>query len=114
MRESKKIIIIISLILLEVTSIFLMYKSLSDKETAVDNVALNKENTLSKDMFAVLLEQDDGSFKESSETNFSNLGNNYIYNTTLSGCMDMDGVKIDNALSYNSNTKKVKKGANDR
>ncbi len=64
--------LIILLALLEILCMFLMYKSLSDKETIIDNVALNKESIINKDMFALMLQQDNGEYAESSENNMAN------------------------------------------
>ncbi len=99
---NKKAIIIMSLILVEITSMFLMYKSLSTKKSEIDNVALS-DNIFIKnnDMFALMIEQDDGTYKGSNESTLSSEG--YVFNEALSGCIDMNGKTIDNALSFNGN-----------
>ncbi len=101
-----KYITLFILIILEITSLFLMYKSLSDKETKIDNVTLNKEKVLSKDMFAIMLNNGSGTYTESNEKNFSNL-NGYVFNSSKSGCIDIKGNKLEDIPTYNSSTKKV-------
>ncbi len=101
----RKSILIIVLVILEIICMFLMYKSLSDKKTQIDDVALNDKNIISEDMFALMIQQEDKSYIESESNTWPTEG--YKFNTEKSGCINMNGEKIENALSYNENTKKI-------
>ena len=97
--KNKKMItvIIIVLVVIEISTMFLMYKSLNNKKTTIDKVTLNK---VDKKAFAVLLEQADGTYLE--VDSWPNEG--YVYNSEKSGCMDENGNKIDNAISFDQTT----------
>ncbi len=100
MKKRLFIVTISILMLIEFSSIFLMWKSLSGRKTILDNVSLkelSKTNTI-----AIMLEQSDGSYIESSDTTWPT---NMKYNETLSGCIDANGNKLDNVLTYNSTNK---------
>ncbi len=101
LNNNKKNIIIMSLILVEVASMFLLYKSLSDKKTQIDEVAIKENNIVNKNMFAIMLQQSDGNYTKSSSDTFPISG--YVLNETLSGCTDKNGNKINNALIKNGN-----------
>ncbi len=47
-----------------------------------------------------------GNYTESSEKNFTNLGD-VRFNSTKSGCIDLNGNKINNALAFDNSAKKV-------
>ena len=96
---NKKIMagIIALLVVIEACTLFLMYKSLGNKETNLENVLLNKKG----EMIAILLEQEDGTYEES-ET-WPNEG--YEYDSIKSGCMDENGNKIEGILQYDRETK---------
>ncbi len=60
-----------------------------------------ENNTVNKDIFAIMLQQADNTYKESSSSTFPTSG--YTLNETLSGCVDKNGNRIDNALIKNGN-----------
>jgi len=94
-RNKKNILfIIITLILIETSSLFLMYKSYSLKPIKLDEVNLNDSN----DMFAIMLEQSDGTYKESSSKIWPGIG--YNYNKYKSGCINELGVKLEEILDF--------------
>lgn len=89
-------VLIILLIVIESFTLFLAYKSLDDKvEKQITNEITNTQT------FAILIEQEDGSFKEG--TAWPTDG--YIYSASLSGCVDHNGNKLGDILSYNPETK---------
>ncbi len=100
-KDKVKSFIVLALILVEITSMFLMYKSLSDKETTIDDVAIKENNIVNKDIFALMIQQSDGNYTKSSSSTFPTDG--YTFNETLSGCVDKNGNKIENALIKNGN-----------
>ena len=87
------------LMLIEFSSVFLMWKSLSAKETILDSVSLKVENGNKNNTFAIMLEQSDGTYIESDSSVWPT---NMKYNETLSGCIDANGNTLDNVLIYNS------------
>ncbi len=95
-----KIILIMILAIMEVCSIFLTWKSLSHKITIIDNVKFKEENKKEKKAVAIMLNDGNGSYKESESTTFPKVG--YIYNTQKSGCIDTTGKEVVNAISYES------------
>ena len=95
MKKGNIKIIILLLIVIESITLFLAYKSLNSK------VYEEEINTSKNNMFAILIEQDDGSYKESSTWPTDN----YIYNSSLSGCVDYSGNKLNGALSFDEETK---------
>ena len=92
--------IVITSILLVVTTGVLLWNLNSDKETQLDSVKLKE--VINNEMFAIMLEQDDGTYKESSDNTWPE---DMQYNAEKSGCVDINGNKIENALVYNSETK---------
>ncbi len=97
-------IILIILIIVLLLSLFLINKTLKKKDNVLEDVKL-QENTTKNDGFALMLEQEDGTYKESTNSKWPT---DMEYNEELSGCMDVNGNKIDNSLSYNDNTNSVK------
>lgn len=100
MEIVRKKYIFIFLLLIELTSLFLMYKSNQNKKIILDNVSL-KENLEKKDMFAIMIEQDDGTYAESNESEWPT---DRVFNVDESGCIDTNGNKLSNVLSYDSTT----------
>jgi len=95
--KNKKFIfnLIIMLVLIETCTLFLMYKSFSNNQT--EDIVSNKKNIKSKN-FAVMLEQSDGTYIESNMNKWPSEG--YIYSKTKSGCIDINGNKLDGILTY--------------
>ena len=71
--------------MVEIFALFLMYKSYDNKNTNLDEVNLNIVNN---DMFSIMLEQDDGTYKEDISNKRSTSG--YTYNASMSGCIDIN------------------------
>ncbi|MBQ8902566.1 MAG: hypothetical protein IJY87_05885 [Bacilli bacterium] len=74
-----------------------MYKSYGNKNTNLDEVNLNISNS---NMFAIMLEQSDGTYKEDTTNTWPTSG--YAYNESMSGCVDINGNKLDGVLSYDA------------
>ncbi len=86
------------LVIVEVFTLFLMYKS-SNNSSNLATVDLNK-NIINSDIFAIMLEQSDGTYKESSDKVWPTTG--YTYNESMSGCIDQNGNKLDGILNYDA------------
>ncbi|MBQ7031405.1 MAG: hypothetical protein IJN13_03425 [Bacilli bacterium] len=91
------VIVILVLVIIESCTLFLMYKSYSNKNTNLDEVNLNISNS---NMFAIMLEQEDGTYKEDNSNTWPTDG--YTYNASMSGCIDINGNKLDGVLSYDA------------
>ena len=91
------VIVILVLVIIESCTLFLMYKSYGNKNTNLDEVNLNINNS---NMFAIMLEQEDGTYKEDTTSTWPTSG--YKYNESMSGCIDINGNKLDGVLSYDS------------
>ncbi len=104
----KKALIVIGALLFCLSQIgvnFLIYKY-KNKNTEIPRVQLRDIEENKKDKkssFAIMLEQEDGSYTKTSSNSFDQPG--YIYNSTKSGCVDDNGKVIENILNYNKNTK---------
>ena len=95
-------ILIITLVFIEFISVFLMWKSVSGRTTKLDNVDL-KISTKNNDMFAIMLGDKNGVYKESTSNIWPTDGS-YIYNSTKSGCIDKNGSTLDGVLSFDSSS----------
>ena len=91
------VILVLLLVIIESCTLFLMYKSYSAKETNLDEVNLNINDT---NMFAIMLEQEDGTYKEDTSSTWPTDG--YTYNESMSGCIDINGNKLDGVLTYDA------------
>ena len=98
--------LIISLVLFEVCVIHLAYKSFNNKPVKLPEVQLKEESIKKSNGFAIMLNEGDGSYKESSEGTFPKVG--YIYNADKSGCMDSSGKAIEDSLTYDNSTHNVR------
>ena len=94
--KNKMAILITILILVEIISIFLMYKTYNNKEAKLDNVNL-KEQINNMKGIAIMLQQIDGTYVESTTNTFPI---DMKFNSELSGCIDNLGNKIENSLTY--------------
>ena len=79
---------------IEIITLFLGIKSFGNKNNTLDDIKLldNKSNNL----FAIMVKGSDGNYTESS-TFPKGL---YVLNETMSSCIDNNGNRIDNVLSY--------------
>ncbi len=91
-------IILIIVILTIVSSIFLINNKLSDKETQLDEVKLVNNNSSKSGMFAIMLQEENGEYKQSTKNDFPTEG--YNYNADKSGCIDSKGLAVANVLTY--------------
>ena len=73
----------------------------SSNNIVLDEVKLKNDNNVG--VFAIMLEQDTGEYIYS-EDGMPTEG--YVYNETMSGCMDSNGVEIADVLTYDSSTNK--------
>ena len=81
---------------IEVITLFLGIKSFGNKNNTLDDIKLldNKSNNL----FAIMVKGSDGNYNESNT--FPEGA--YVLNETMSSCVDNNGNKVDNVLSYES------------
>ena len=69
----------------------------NNKEIKLDDVKLKEE--IKNESFALMLEQSDGTYKESDTNIFPT---DMVYNVEKSGCIDSNGQVVENSLSYNN------------
>ena len=81
---------------IEITTLFLGIKSFGNKKNTLDDIKLldNKSNNL----FAIMVKDSNGNYNEASTFPEGM----YVLNETMSSCVDNNGNKIDNVLSYES------------
>jgi len=106
-NKNKRMLVIITclLIIIECTTVFLMYKSLSNKKPTLDEVKI-LNNSSSSGMFAVMLENQSGEYVQSQTNSWPTSG--YTFNSERSGCMDSSGKKIPNALEFSNGVARIK------
>jgi len=85
------------LLVMSISIIYIGYVALKDNNIVLDEVSL-KESINNKDAFAIMVQQKDKTYQESESSVWPTEG--YIYNQTLSGCIDARGEKVENALIY--------------
>ncbi len=86
---------------------FLIYKY-KNKNVDIPRVQLRDVEENKKDKkksFAIMLEQDDGSYAVTDSNSFNQPG--YKFNTEKSGCVDINGNKVEGVLNYNETTKTI-------
>ena len=74
------------------------YFSIDKKEANSAKNSIDNRN-----MFAILLENSDGTYSESSDNTWPTSG--YVYNSEKSGCVDGSGNPIEGILSFDTSTK---------
>ena len=98
---NKKIVIGIGLVMVLVISVtvgkMFMNNTSTNNETKEESIVSSNNAR-----FAVLLEQADGTYVESTDAKFPTTG--YEYDNSKSGCVDKDGNKIEGVMSYNKTT----------
>jgi len=102
MKNMVNKLLVMLLLIMSISIGYIGYLKLEDNNVVLDEVKL-KETTNNKETFAIMIEQDDGTYKES-ESDTWPVGN-YIYDTTQSGCIDEEGNEIANALTYDNSSK---------
>ena len=98
----RKRIIVIVLVVVEFFLIFLSIKSYNNKNLDKYVFGINQE--IDKKMMAIMLEIDN-EYEQSNLTTFPDFP--YIYNQELSVCEDASGNKIENAIIYDEDAKKI-------
>ena len=79
---------------IEIITLFLGIKSFGNKNNTLDDIKLL--DSKSDNLFAIMVKDSSGNYNEASA--FPNAA--YILNETMSSCIDNNGNKIDNVLSY--------------
>ena len=69
---------------------------------STDKKIISYNSIDNRNMFAILLEQSDGSYIESQSSSWPISG--YFYNASKSGCLDSNGNQLNGVLSYNTAT----------
>ena len=96
--------IVLILVIIEILCCFLLWKGNSGNETLLEEVKL-KEEIKDNESFAIMVEQSDGSYEDYYDIPLKEDG--YIFNDEKSGCLDADGNKVQDILSYRNNMVKV-------
>lgn len=96
--KKEKVTIVITLILIEILSIFLMYKTGNNK---YEKEEIKKTNS----MYAIMIEEgkDTKKYIEYKEAKWPGVG--YIYNKELSRCVDNKGKEIEGIMTFENETK---------
>lgn len=81
-----------------------MYKTLNNKDSPIGEIHL-KDSINKLDSFAIMLEQNDGTYVESTSSTFPT---NYTLNLEKSKCIDKDGNILNNALSITKDIVELK------
>ena len=81
---------------IEITTLFLGIKSFGNKNNTLDDIKLL--DSKSNNLFAIMIKDSSGNYNESSTFPTGA----YVLNETMSSCVDNNGNKIDNVLSYES------------
>ena len=92
-----KRVIIISLFCSALIIGVFCYNYFSDDKKTINSID-------NRNMFAVLVQGDDGSYKEYYSNRWPS-SSTYIYDSVKSGCLDGNGNKLNGVLSYNTSTK---------
>ena len=107
-HSNKKInfLLIITLIVVEIISLFLTVKSFLNKNNSIDKINTDYN---SGEMFAILVENDNGEYIESTALSWPS-NDTYSYNASRSVCINSKGETIENALTFNrsSNEARIK------
>ena len=105
MSKRNKTILIISLPLLLLTIVFFVWYTISINKTEL--YEFNSNINLKSNMFAIMLEQEDGKYTEYDKNTWPSK-EEYIFDNSLSGCFDNDGEVVEDVLSYNDETQIAK------
>jgi len=94
-------LLVMLLLIMSISIGYIGYLKLEDNNVVLDEVKL-KETTNNKETFAIMIEQDDGTYKESESDTWPT---NMTFNGNLSGCIDEEGNEVDNVLTYDDRNK---------
>ena len=86
--------VIIFLVIIELLLVFLLIQSYNNKN--LDKYKYGIKDIMNNKLFAVMVEDDNGDYQPT--TSFP--PTNYVFNSDLSSCMDLEGNVVENALSY--------------
>ena len=100
-RQHKRTLVL-ALVLVELLLIIGAYISYNNKN--LDKYIFGK-STSSSNLFAVMIEDSNGNYQQSTDNNFP--GYEYFYNQTKSGCMSSSGKQIEDSLLYDQDKKKA-------
>ena len=101
-RINNKNVLIILLIVVELSLLVVAGVSYGNKN--LDKYIVGS-STSSSDLFAVMIEDNNGNYQESTNSTFP--GYEYFYNQTKSGCMSTNGKHIEDSLLYDQDKKKA-------
>lgn len=87
---------------------YFSYKKNDNNDNHQINLKTKEENR--QNLYAIMLEQNDGSYKTTTSNLFNQSG--YVFNSTKSTCVDMNGNKVVNAITYDNTLKKVEVTSN--
>ncbi len=101
--KKKKRSIIFFLLLVEITSIFFMFKSYGNKTLDVpsEKMEIHKDGKIDKQKFNMYIQKNDGTYEEYTESNVWPA--NYILNTSLVSCTDLNGDSVNVEVISNGN-----------
>ncbi len=104
MNKTKKVLIV-TLSLVAILSIFLTYKAYMNKPVMLDDIKYS-ENTINKKKFGIFVEKSSYSSEQDKYEVYSGTTwpNGYSLNTTKSVCVDENGDNVPNALSVSGST----------
>ncbi len=96
--EKRKTTIIFVIGVILIVSTFLICNKHTVYQTQLDDVKLVNNNTSKSGMFAIMINDGNGEYKQSDDSNFPTEG--YSYNEEKSGCIDSKGLAVENVLTY--------------
>ena len=102
-EKQQKRTLVIALILIELLLIIGAYISYNNKN--LDKYVFGNISTTDSGLFAVMIEDSNGNYQQSTDNNFP--GYEYFYNQTKSGCMSSSGKQIEDSLLYDQDNKKA-------
>lgn len=105
MKRKYKIMILILLIVGEVIATSFLYKSAKNDGTFLENSVLKE--SINYENFAIFIQKDKGSSEYIPYKDSTKWPNDYDFNNTLSYCINVDGEKVENILSFNDSERKV-------
>lgn len=105
--SNKNIIVKIMISVLLISIVYITYKIIIKPENIeLDEVKLKDEVKIDKSKtLAIMLQNDTGEYTKSESSAFPTTG--YRFNSTKSGCVDVNGNIIESSLTYNNETNKV-------
>lgn len=109
MKKTKILsIFVLSFVLIELLGVFLLFKSHGSKELVKNNI--NFSEVENNNNFALMLEQNDGTFKESNDSDWPS--DEYKFSNKLSECVNENGSLINTGLSYKNGVVKLQTTTN--